>query len=334
MSLAAYGFDSYWLHLYNSADSPGTPGRVTGVDRGECDVAVEHGNARVRLGRHDVCTGDWVIVDDSSITAVLPRRTAIVRASVGGTSDAQTLAANVDVVVISVAADTGLDLGRIERYLALAWDSGARPLIVVTKCDKGFDMEDRISRVASAAPGVEVFSVSAHFGDGMDQFTANLSGTIALIGPSGSGKSTLANSLLGAQMLSTGHVRQHDSKGRHTTVRRELLALPAIGSTVIDTPGLRSVGLLSSDTGVQQTFSDIEELATQCRFNDCAHTTEPGCAVTEAVDARRIDSYHRLQRENRWATTRHDIRANQRRLTEAKQRSKLQRRMYKDRGQW
>lgn len=332
MSLSTYGFDSYWLDLYERSGISGHPARVTGVDRGECDVATADGPRRVRSARHSVCTGDWVVVDDSAIVAVLPRRTAVVRADAGTTSDSQTLAANVDVVVISVAADTELDLGRVERYVALGWDSGATPLVVLTKCDRAFDVEDRILRLQSAAPGVEVIGISARTGHGMEHLTSILSGTIVLIGPSGSGKSTLANTLLGRSTLATGNVREQDSKGRHTTVRRELVPLPTDGDVVIDTPGLRSVGLLSSESGLQHTFSDIEELAASCRFNDCIHDTEPGCAVRDGIDPRRLDNYRRLQRENHWATTRHDARANQQRLSEAKQLAKSQRQLYKNRS--
>lgn len=331
MLLDSYGYNSHWHDLYQAIDSPGEPGRVTVVDRGACGVATAHGIVRARSGRHDVCTGDWVLVDSDTISAVLPRRTAIVRASAGTTSTPQTLASNVDTVVVTVAADTDLDLGRVERYVALAWDSGAAPVVVVTKCDRGIDTDSRLDAVRSAAPGVVALAVSSHTGSGMDCFTDSLAGTVALIGPSGSGKSTLANVLIGEHALDTGTVREADSKGRHVTVRRELIPLATPGMTVIDTPGLRSVGLVSSEEGLQQTFSDIEALAQHCRFDDCAHTSEPGCAVQENVDPRRIANYQRLQRENYWATTRHDARANSRRLAEAKKLSKIQRRMYKNR---
>lgn len=330
MFLDSYGYDSHWHDLYQALDSPGDPGRVTVVDRGACGVATSHGIVRARSGRHDVCTGDWVVVDSDTIAAVLPRRSAIVRAAAGTTSTSQTLASNVDTVAITVAADTELDLGRVERYVALAWDSGATPLVVVTKSDRGLDNASRLDAVRSAAPGVAALVVSSQTGSGMDSFTDRLAGTVALIGPSGSGKSTLANVLIGEQALETGTVRQADSKGRHVTVRRELIPLATPGMTVIDTPGLRSVGLVSSEEGLHQTFSDIEALADHCRFDDCAHASEPGCAVQENIDPRRIANYHRLQRENYWATTRHDARANSRRLAEAKQLSKLQRRMYKN----
>lgn len=333
-SLSTYGFDAHWRELATSVTSPGEPGRVTVVDRGGCGVGLETGFRRVLTVGHDVCTGDWVVVDNAAVTAVLPRRTAIVRATAGGTSASQTLASNVDTVVITVAADVGLDLGRVERYLTLAWDSGATPLLVVTKCDKSSAASFLVDDLLSAAPGVSLATVSSVTGDGIDELLGLLVGTTAVIGPSGSGKSTLANTLVGDGALDTGDVRSADSKGRHTTVRRELLRMPVTGQCIIDTPGLRSVGLVASEAGLHQTFLDIDELAGHCRFNDCSHRSEPGCAVRDAVDPRRIANYHRLERENHWATTRRDARENQKRLAEAKAISKAQRRMYKARSEW
>ena len=334
-TLSHLGFDTYWHQRFHENSSPGEPGRVTAVYRGSSDIATEHGTLRAHTGHLDVCTGDWVRIDTQPtggavLTTVLPRRTAIVRASAGATSHTQTLAANVDTVVVTVAADTELDLGRVERYVALAWDSGATPLVVLTKCDTGDS--NRVTDLKASSPGVTVLAISSRSGDGIPCLTEHLAGTIALIGPSGSGKSTLANTLVGQEVLSTGDVREADGKGRHVTVRRELVPLPTAGMTVIDTPGLRSVGLVASEVGLQQTFSDIEDASARCRFRDCTHRSEPGCAVQEGIDPRRIANYHRLQRENHWATTRHDARANEQRLAEAKQLAKLQRRMYKSRG--
>ncbi|NIL74682.1 ribosome small subunit-dependent GTPase A [Rhodococcus sp. B10] len=330
MSLSTYGFDSYWQSLFEKYSFDGLPGRVTSVFRGWCDVATESGTTRVRSGSADVCTGDWVVVGTDTVLHVLPRRTAVVRASAGQTSASQILASNVDTVVVTVAADTELDLGRVERFVALPWASGATPIVALTKSDKA--SESRYADVSAASPGVHVAELSAYTGNGLAEFLTHLTGTIALIGPSGSGKSTLANRMIGDDVLATGHVRSGDAKGRHVTVRRELVPLPIPGTTVIDTPGLRSVGVLSSDDGLSATFSDIEDLAAHCRFADCAHLSEPGCAVRENVDPRRVANYQRLVRENDWATTRHDVRANQARLAEAKQISKAQRQLYKSRN--
>jgi ribosome biogenesis GTPase len=234
----------------------------------------------------------------------MERRTAVVRAGASRTSQAQVLAANVDTVAVAVSLADSLRLGRIERMLALAWESGATPVVVLTKADRCAD--------PASAPGVEVLVTSAVTGEGLDVLTAVLSGTVVLLGPSGAGKSTLGNRLLGEALPATGAVRAGDGKGRHTTAWRELLPLPH-GGVLLDTPGLRGVGLHDADDGLDQTFAEITELAQDCRFSDCAHTGEPGCAVPAAVEdghltRRRLDSYHRLRHENAHAASRTDAR--------------------------
>ncbi|NKZ08457.1 ribosome small subunit-dependent GTPase A, partial [Actinomadura latina] len=189
---------------------------------------------------------------------------------------------------------------------------------------------------AAAAPGVDVVACSAATGDGVDAVRAVVAGTVVLVGPSGAGKSTLGNALLGAAALATGAVRDGDGKGRHTTVRRELLPLPG-GGVLIDTPGLRGVGLFEASGGLERTFADVAELAAGCRFADCAHRSEPGCAVLAAVEdgtlpRRRLDSYRRLMRENEWAASRADARLRSEREDRRKAISRAQRRMYRERG--
>lgn len=333
------------------------PARVIRMDRSECDIAAPLPTAdyqsrltaavvRARLPRSDsevsgLCTGDWVAIDAArTVRALLPRRTAIVRAAVSGQPDAraksadQVLAANVDTVLVCTAGDGDVDLGRIERLLALAWESGAQPTVVLTKADLAHDIP--IEHVRAAAPGVTVVAVSATAGVGMDVLASLLSGTVALIGPSGAGKSTLANALLGAEVFATNAVREGDKRGRHTTVHRELRPLPG-GGTLIDTPGLRSVGLWDAAEGLGRTFSDIESLSGQCRFTDCSHTSEPGCAVLAAIESgalprRRLDSYRKLSRENEWLAARSDARMRAERAKVWKQINKDQRRLYKERG--
>ncbi|MEU6158497.1 ribosome small subunit-dependent GTPase A [Streptomyces sp. NPDC047130] len=264
------------------------------------------------------CTGDWVAVrpagaaTSATVVEVLERRTAVVRSTSSRTSQAQVLAANVDTVAVAVSLADPLKLGRIERMLALAWESGAVPVVVLTKADRCTDPASAAAEVAEVAPGAEVLVTSATTGEGLDVLTAVLSGTVVLLGPSGAGKSTLGNRLLGEDLLATGAVRGGDGKGRHTTAWRELLPLPH-GGVLLDTPGLRGVGLHDADEGLEQTFAEITELADDCRFADCAHATEPGCAVMAAVeegrlDQRRLDSYHRLRRENAYAAARTDAR--------------------------
>ncbi|WP_159844673.1 ribosome small subunit-dependent GTPase A [Nocardia sp. CY41] len=316
------------------------PARVIRMDRSECDAITPNGLARVRCPRPDsevsgLCTGDWVTVDaTSSVRRLLPRRSAIVRSSVSGRSQGQVLAANVDTVLICTAADGDVDLGRIERMLALAWESNAQPIVLLTKADAADDIP--LDEVRAVAPGAGVLEVSANTGLGLDVLTAMLGGTVALLGPSGAGKSTLANALLGAEVFATNSVRDTDKKGRHTTVHRELRPLPG-GGALIDTPGLRGVGVWDAGEGIEKTFSDIESLAAQCRFGDCAHHGEPGCAVREAIDSgeltqRRLDSYDKLARENEWMRARTDKRLQAERQRAWRGIVKQQRRMYQERN--
>ncbi|WP_149258343.1 ribosome small subunit-dependent GTPase A [Actinomadura sp. K4S16] len=349
--LAAYGWDDALEHEFTSHRAAGLiPARVAAVDRGLCDVVTENGPARASTvsavsgggAAEAPCTGDWAALGAGgpdgrpAVAALLPRRTAIVRSSASRDSRGQVLAANVDTVAVAVSLAAPLDLGRVERLLALAWESGARPVVVLTKADQVPGTDAQQGEVAAAAPGVDVVACSAATGDGVDVVRAVLSGTVVLVGPSGAGKSTLGNALLGGQALATGEVRESDGKGRHTTVRRELLPLPG-GGVLIDTPGLRGVGLFEASHGLERAFADVEELAGLCRFGDCAHRSEPGCAVLAAVEdgtlpRRRLDSYRKLLRENAWAASRTDQRLRAERENRTKAISKWQRQMYRDRG--
>jgi ribosome biogenesis GTPase len=267
-----------------------------------------------------VCTGDWVVVDRAGdpprIVAVLERRTALVRRS-ADEDTAQLLATNVDEVWIVVPLDRPVGPERIERALVLAWESGALPVLVATKADLATPDEigDAVTVLGSAGPGTPAVVVSASTGSGVAALESRLGRgrSVALLGASGAGKSSLINALAGADVVDVGAVRASDSKGRHTTAWRELVLVPA-GGVLIDSPGLRAVGMWIDDGGIDAAFSDVADLATQCRFNDCAHETEPGCAVTAAIaagdlDARRLESYRRLRREAAWAERRSDARA-------------------------
>ncbi|MBF6328545.1 ribosome small subunit-dependent GTPase A [Nocardia transvalensis] len=338
--LVPYGWTAAVSAAYAGLlDTGWVPARVIRMDRSECDVAMPTGLARARCPRADtnvngLCTGDWVALDaDLTVRRMLPRRSAIVRAAVSGRSEAQVLAANVDTVLVCTAADGDVDLGRIERMLALAWESGAQPVVVLTKADLAVDIP--VDEVRAIAPGATTLAVSATTGWGMDVLAAVLDGTVVLLGPSGAGKSTLANALLGEEVFATDEVRAADKRGRHTTVHRELRPLPA-GGTLIDTPGLRSVGLWDATEGLSRTFSDIETLAAECRFADCAHQSEPGCAVLAALESgelpqRRFDSYRKLQRENEWLAARTDARLRAERLRVWKNIEKSQRSVYRER---
>ncbi|MFH8337633.1 ribosome small subunit-dependent GTPase A [Streptomyces sp. AM6-12] len=327
-ALAPYGWDDDWARAFAPYATEGLlPGRVVRVDRGQCDIVTADGTVRADTAfvtPHDplrvVCTGDWVAVDAGGnpryVRVYLPRRTAFVRSTSSKRSDGQILAANVDHAVIAVSLAVELDLGRVERFLALAWESGAQPVVVLTKADLVTDpvtLAHLVQDVEHSAPGVPVLGVSAHAGDGLDVLRALVGeGTCVLLGQSGAGKSTLANALVGEDVMDVRAARDVDGKGRHTTTTRNLLVLPG-GGVLIDTPGLRGVGLYDAGSGVGQVFAEIEELAGRCRFHDCAHESEPGCAVRSAVDGgelsvRRLESYRKLLRENQWIVAKTDAR--------------------------
>lgn len=327
-ALAPYGWDEAWADAFAPYAAEGlVPGRVVRVDRGQCDVVTAGGTVRAdtefvvpRDPMKVVCTGDWVAVDPDGdpqyVRAYLPRRTAFVRSTSSKRSDGQILAANVDHAVVAVSLALDLDLGRIERFLALAWESGAQPVVVLTKADLVPDpltLAHLVQDVETSAPGVPVLTVSALHGEGLDVLVTLVgSGTSVLLGQSGAGKSTLANAVVGADVMDVRAARDVDGKGRHTTTTRNLLTLPS-GGVLIDTPGLRGVGLYDAESGVGQVFSEIEELAERCRFHDCAHETEPDCAVRSAVESgelpqRRLESYRKLVRENQWIVAKTDAR--------------------------
>ncbi|QMV21329.1 ribosome small subunit-dependent GTPase A [Streptomyces sp. SCUT-3] len=338
--LTRYGWDEGFAADFAPYSARGlVPARVVRVDRGRCEVATADGGGTATVtasfgavSTHDplrrVCTGDWAALDPrpaggagASVEALLPRRTAFVRSASSKRSDAQVMAANADLAAVAVSLSDDPDTGRLERFLALAWESGAQPLLVLTKSDLVADAHHLVADAAEAAPGVPVFAVSSETGEGLDVLTAALAGSTAvLIGRSGAGKSTLVNALVGEEVQQVQAIRDADGKGRHTTTRRELLLLPG-GGALIDTPGLRGVGLWEAGAGVEQVFSEIGELAGDCRFHDCGHVAEPGCAVLAAVEEgvlpqRRLDSYRKLLRENARIAARTDarLRAEQRRV--------------------
>ncbi|MDX3230071.1 ribosome small subunit-dependent GTPase A [Streptomyces sp. ME19-01-6] len=362
--LALYGWDADWEAEFAPYAEQGLlPGRVVRVDRGQCDVVTPAGVIRAdtefvvpRDPMKVVCTGDWVAVDPEGddpryVRTLLPRRTAFVRSTSSKRSEGQVLATNIDYVVICVSLALELDLGRIERFLALAmscssgeallhksalsWESGAQPLVALTKADLVPDpvvLGHLLTDVQTAAPGVQVLTVSSATGEGLDVLGAVLSsGTSVLLGQSGAGKSTLANALLGEAAQDVHEVRDSDGKGRHTTTTRDLLRLPW-GGVLIDTPGVRGVGLWDAGEGVAQAFSEIEALAEECRFHDCAHQAEPGCAVLAAIEdgtlpERRLDSYRKLLRENERLAARTDDRLRAELRRTFKQRQALGRHM-------
>jgi ribosome biogenesis GTPase len=300
------------------------PARVARVDRAAINVISADGNERVRLsgrlfhsGGHEAFTGtpavgDWVAIDGPVAVAVLPRRSAFERGDASGESVTQIVAANIDTVFV-VAPLVGRPRPRlVQRCLALAWQSGATPVVVLTKKDLADDVQDRVASSSADAVGVDVLAVSAVTGDGLAALDPYLlpGQTFAMIGPSGAGKSTLANALAGgAVALATGSIRD-DGKGRHTTTARQLVVLPS-GAIAIDTPGLRGLALWGADDGIAAAFADVESFAGDCRFADYKHDSEPGCAVVQAISdgdlaPSRLADYNKLLREQRWQAARRD----------------------------
>jgi len=308
-SLIHLGWDDAHEAAFDSlALADATPGRVSRADRGGAVVYTERGQVRTELDPDlddTPTTGDWVAVTGGLVVAVLPRRTQITRRDPNVSTFAdQVLAANVDVVAVVHALDRPFRPARIERTLVVAWESGAVPAVVLTKADLADDADGALAVAQLVSPGVHVVLTSAEDGRGIELLRATVVApgrTVVFLGASGAGKSRLVNALAGRELQDVGDVRSGDAKGRHTTTTRDLIVLPD-GGVVIDTPGLRALGLWSGDGGLDRTFPEIEALAGQCRFRDCSHGPEPGCAVRAAIDrgdvgARRLESYRKLQRE-------------------------------------
>ncbi|MEQ8834464.1 MAG: ribosome small subunit-dependent GTPase A [Miltoncostaeaceae bacterium] len=299
---AALGWEPRLDALLAEVDPSAVPARVVRVDRGTARLLSATGSAAAHLP--GAAVGDHVALAPDGGAHLLPRRGAIARRAAGSGDSAQVLAANVDRVLVVHGADRPLHPRRIHRSLALAWEGGAEPVVVVTKSDLDPD-GDVLAELTGAAPGTSVHAVGARTGEGL----ATVAGwafpdrTLCLVGESGAGKSTLINALLGCAgpAAATAPVRGGDNKGRHTTTARHLLPLPG-GGCIIDTPGIRELGLWGDGRGVAMAFADITALAAECRFSDCRHAGEPGCAVAAAVqrgdlDPSRVDSHARLVAE-------------------------------------
>ncbi|NTU71425.1 MAG: ribosome small subunit-dependent GTPase A [Coriobacteriia bacterium] len=307
------------------------PGRVSRVDRSLPLVVTEAGSRRAEPATHllkdggidaRAVVGDWVALavpeghDQAIIEAVLPRTSAFVRKDPGEQTDEQVLVANATIVfVVQSLSGKGINMRRLERELVLAWESGARPVVVLSKADIAEDIDYQRGLAEEVAPGVDVIVESAITGVGLDEIRACLGPgvTAALLGGSGVGKSTLVNRLVGGEVQATKSVRKSDDKGRHTTVAREIVLVPG-GGVIIDTPGMRAVALWDAEDGIASAFPDIDALAAHCKFTDCAHESEPGCAVIAAVEAgelpqRRLDSYRSLRAELNELSRRQDQKA-------------------------
>ncbi len=291
-ALEPYGWDQEWAQVFadlvgedDSTDGESAPGRVVRHDGSRLQVLTAGGVDQLVMRIDEpVAVGDWVVTRAAAVTDVLPRRSLLRRRDPDRGVE-QLMAANIDVVGVVCGLDRPVKDGRIQRAALLAHDAGATPVVILTKADVADDPDQAIADVEAGSPGVEVFLVSIPTGEGVDALADRLAGqTVVLIGESGAGKSTLTNALVGDEIAETGQVRGGDFKGRHTTTARELYVLPG-GGVIIDSPGIRSVGVWGDAAAVAASFTDITALEEQCRFDDCWHETEPGCAVRAAVEA-------------------------------------------------
>jgi len=314
IDLTALGWDPVWTAACVDHGEDLVPARVTSATRARVQVlgipeleGAWLGCRKALLKESPPAVGDWVLArregEGGVIEAVLPRRTSFTRRAAGRRARAQVIAANLDRVFIVSDVAGDFNPRRLERYLATVWDSGAEPIIVLNKTDLEHDPAALWAELEVVAAGIEVLMVSALHEHGLEELLARCGAgiTVALVGSSGVGKSTLVNALIGGERQQVAAVREGDGKGRHTTTRQELIVTPA-GALLIDTPGMRELGLWQAEEGVDRAFDDLVSLAEGCRFRDCAHAGEPGCAVLAAVHAGelepdRLESYQRLQRE-------------------------------------
>lgn len=354
MSILRWGWNDYLEAIWkDGGGGDGVPARVIAQSRGAWCVAGDFGECqaeaagKLRLaaeqGADWPAVGDWVAAElrdqgsAAQIQRVLPRRSQFVRKMAGKKIAEQVIAANVDIALLVSALDGDFNPRRVERYLTQCWESGAKPVIVLNKADVCESPREKIDTMEQVARGISVAAVSARTGAGFSEFQKYLppGQTIVMLGSSGVGKSTILNRLLGSATQEVQEVRPSDSRGRHTTTARELFALQN-GALLMDTPGLRELQLWDSDEGISQTFADIESLAANCRFGNCRHNGEPGCAVQAAMedgslDTARLENWRKLERELAFLKRKIDPDARQNEKQRIKQLMRGVNKMYRDR---
>ncbi|MBD2355930.1 ribosome small subunit-dependent GTPase A [Tolypothrix sp. FACHB-123] len=332
MNLNDLGWSSFFAHSFEAYRQQGfTVGRVAVEYKDTYTLIGEQGELRAKvtgkLRHHAVqpqdfpAVGDWVTIrvrdteKQATIHGILPRKSKFSRKTVGNKTEEQIVAANIDTVFLVSGLDGDFNPRRIERYLILAWESGANPVIVLNKSDLCDSLEACLAEVEAVAIGVPIVVLSATNNQGLDALTSYLQPgqTVALLGSSGVGKSTITNQLKGESVQAVQSVRQSDDKGRHTTTHRQLMLL-SNGGLIIDTPGMREIQIWAGDESLQETFADIETLAENCRFRDCQHQQQPGCAVQHALSEKLLDysrflSYQKLQKELEYSARKQDQRA-------------------------
>jgi ribosome biogenesis GTPase len=319
LKLKTLGWNKYFQNHLEQKGMEYSVGRVAMEHKHLYRVYSEHGDlladvsGKFRyevLGRHDFpAVGEWVLMSvraeekKATIHGLLPRKSKFSRKIAGTTTEEQIVATNIDTVFLVNALNHDFNLRRIERYLVLAWESGANPVIILTKADLCQDLEAKIREVDSVALGVPVYAISAAQKEGIEELAPYLreGQTVALLGSSGAGKSTLVNCLYGQEVQEVKEVREGDDRGKHTTTYRELILLPQ-GGLIVDTPGMRELKLWDAEDSLQDSFKDIEEFSSLCYFNDCQHKTEHSCGVKEALEDGRLDTarynnYKKLQKE-------------------------------------
>jgi ribosome biogenesis GTPase / thiamine phosphate phosphatase len=355
VSILRWGWNDYFEAIWKDAErGSAAPARVIAQSRGFWRVAGDFGECqakaagKLRLAAEEgadwPAVGDWVAAElrdqgsAAQICEVLPRRSKFVRKTAGKKIAEQVIAANVDIALLVSALDGDFNPRRVERYLSQCWESRARPLIVLNKADVCETPQEKIEEMEKVAMGVSVCAVSAKTGRGFGELEKYLARgqTIVLLGSSGVGKSTIVNRLLGVEMQEVREVRESDSRGRHTTTARELFVLPG-GALLMDTPGLRELQLWDADDGISQTFGDIESRAARCRFGNCRHDGEPGCAVQAAIetgvlDAARLEHWRKLQRELAFLKRKADPEASHNEKQRIKQLMRGVNKMYRDRN--